>query len=78
MSQEEWFRGRDVVSWRKLEFELMEIKPKSIIDRSSMVDWSDHLEVSRGHLEVSRHLKKHDFGTRQTWTTILFFLFPAV
>ena len=59
MSQEEWFRGRDVVSWRKLEFELMEIKPKSIIDRSSMVDWSDHLEVSR-------HLKKHDFGIRQT------------
>lgn len=71
MSQEEWFRGRDVVSWRKPECELMEIKPKSIIDRASMVDWSDHLEVSTP-------LKKHDFGIRQTWTTILFFLFPAV
>ena len=60
-----------MVSWRKLECELMEIKPKSIIDRASMLDWSDHLKVS------SVTNLKHDLGIRRTWARILSFLFSA-
>lgn len=50
MRLEEYFGGGDVASWtksRSLECELMEIKPRSITDRVSMMDQSGHLKVSK-------------------------------